>query len=171
MTTMSGGGAMSATFAWTFWQLGYACDCADGQLARVTRQSSVAGARLDVLCDVASQVALAVVVGAVWWAEGIHPVFALAFAATRSVATTISAINTSWPSEDLQPHRSASHRVLSLGFDFPVQVTVVTAALALNIASLATGVAIALASIAAIQLCRQIVLAATVKASDGFVGK
>jgi len=40
------------------WQVAYALDCADGQLARATGQSSPAGARVDVLCDVASQIAL-----------------------------------------------------------------------------------------------------------------
>jgi hypothetical protein len=95
----------------------------------------------------------------VWLAEGIYPIFALAFSATRSVATIISSISTSLPLESGKPHRSASHKVLSLPFDFPVQVTVVAATLALGIASVATAMAIALASIAAIQLCRQIVLA------------
>jgi phosphatidylglycerophosphate synthase len=40
------------------WQVAYALDCADGQLARVTGQASPAGARVDVLCDVAGHVAL-----------------------------------------------------------------------------------------------------------------
>jgi phosphatidylglycerophosphate synthase len=40
------------------WQVAYALDCADGQLARVTGQTSPAGARIDVLCDVAAQIAL-----------------------------------------------------------------------------------------------------------------
>ena len=40
------------------WQLAYALDCSDGQLARVTGQTSPAGARIDVLCDVAAQIAL-----------------------------------------------------------------------------------------------------------------
>ncbi len=40
------------------WQLAYALDCADGQLARATGQASPAGARVDVLCDVVSHVAL-----------------------------------------------------------------------------------------------------------------
>lgn len=40
------------------WQLAYALDCADGQLARVTGQGSPAGARVDILCDVAAQIAL-----------------------------------------------------------------------------------------------------------------
>ncbi len=38
------------------WQLAYAFDCADGQLARVTGRTSSAGARVDVLCDVAAQI-------------------------------------------------------------------------------------------------------------------
>jgi phosphatidylglycerophosphate synthase len=40
------------------WQLAYALDCSDGQLARVTGQTSAAGGRIDVLCDVAAQIAL-----------------------------------------------------------------------------------------------------------------
>jgi phosphatidylglycerophosphate synthase len=40
------------------WQIAYALDCADGQLARVTGQGTPAGARLDVLCDVAAQIAV-----------------------------------------------------------------------------------------------------------------
>jgi phosphatidylglycerophosphate synthase len=46
------------------WQLAYAFDCSDGQLARVTGQSSSAGGRLDVLCDVAVQIALVSAVAA-----------------------------------------------------------------------------------------------------------
>jgi len=46
------------------WQLAYAFDCSDGQLARVTGQSSPAGGRLDVLCDVAVQIALVSAVAA-----------------------------------------------------------------------------------------------------------
>lgn len=46
------------------WQVAYALDCADGQLARVTDQRSAAGARVDVLCDVAAQIALVAALGA-----------------------------------------------------------------------------------------------------------
>ncbi|MCW3816518.1 CDP-alcohol phosphatidyltransferase family protein [Micromonospora sp. DR5-3] len=46
------------------WQIAYALDCADGQLARVTGQGSSAGARVDVLCDVAAQIALVAALGA-----------------------------------------------------------------------------------------------------------
>jgi phosphatidylglycerophosphate synthase len=154
---MFGGRALTAALAWALWQLGYALDCADGQLARVTGQTSAAGARLDVFCDIAGQAVLAIVVGTVWSIDGINPVFVLAFSATRSVATTLSAVNT--PSS-LESHGGRFQRLLRLPFDFPVQVTVIAAALALESTAVATGAAIGLAGIAIIQLSRQIVLAA-----------
>lgn len=40
------------------WQFAYSLDCADGMLARVTGQSSDAGARLDILADIAQQTAV-----------------------------------------------------------------------------------------------------------------
>ncbi|MFF3867967.1 CDP-alcohol phosphatidyltransferase family protein [Micromonospora sp. NPDC001898] len=53
------------------WQVAYALDCADGQLARVTGQGSAAGARVDVLCDVAAQIALVAALSATAVAQ--HP--------------------------------------------------------------------------------------------------
>ena len=47
------------------WQAAYALDCSDGQLARVTGRTSPAGARVDVLCDVAAQIALVAALSAV----------------------------------------------------------------------------------------------------------
>ncbi|MEV4535543.1 CDP-alcohol phosphatidyltransferase family protein [Asanoa sp. NPDC049518] len=47
------------------WQLAYALDCADGQLARVAGQTSPAGARVDVLCDIAVQISLVTALSAV----------------------------------------------------------------------------------------------------------
>ncbi|MGH3648470.1 MAG: CDP-alcohol phosphatidyltransferase family protein [Micromonosporaceae bacterium] len=47
------------------WQVAYAIDCADGQLARVTGQTSPAGARVDVLVDIAVQIALVTALAAV----------------------------------------------------------------------------------------------------------
>ena len=44
--------------ALVLWQLAYALDCGDGQLARVTGQTSPAGKRIDILCDVAMQITL-----------------------------------------------------------------------------------------------------------------
>jgi phosphatidylglycerophosphate synthase len=51
------------------WQVAYAFDCADGQLARVAGRTSPAGARLDVLCDVAAQIALVTSLSAVAMAQ------------------------------------------------------------------------------------------------------
>jgi phosphatidylglycerophosphate synthase len=51
--------------ALVLWQVAYSLDCADGQLARVTGRTSPAGARLDVLCDVALQISLVAAVSAV----------------------------------------------------------------------------------------------------------
>lgn len=47
------------------WQLAYALDCADGQLARVAGRTSPAGARVDVLCDIAVQISLVTALSAV----------------------------------------------------------------------------------------------------------
>jgi len=47
------------------WQLAYAFDCADGQLARVAGRTSPAGARVDVLCDIAVQISLVTALSAV----------------------------------------------------------------------------------------------------------
>ncbi|HUR41108.1 MAG TPA: CDP-alcohol phosphatidyltransferase family protein [Verrucomicrobiae bacterium] len=44
-------GVIGAITALLFYQLGYAFDCADGQLARATQQTSNYGAWLDVACD------------------------------------------------------------------------------------------------------------------------
>jgi len=47
------------------WQLAYALDCADGQLARVAGRTSPAGARVDILCDIAVQISLVTALSAV----------------------------------------------------------------------------------------------------------
>jgi phosphatidylglycerophosphate synthase len=54
-----------ALAALVLWQLAYMLDCADGQLARVTRSGSDAGARVDILCDIAIQASVVSVVVAV----------------------------------------------------------------------------------------------------------
>lgn len=46
-----GGGEYRAVMAAVLFQLGFAFDCADGQLARATRRQSPFGAWLDVACD------------------------------------------------------------------------------------------------------------------------
>ncbi len=68
------------------WQLAYALDCADGQLARATRQTSPYGARVDVLVDFAVQVSVvsAVVTIVDHWQHP-HPAVLAAFAAVWMV--------------------------------------------------------------------------------------
>lgn len=56
------------------WQLAYCLDCADGQLARVTGQTSEHGARVDVLADFAIQVGMCAAVAAVAFAHSHQPV-------------------------------------------------------------------------------------------------
>ncbi|GAA1676785.1 hypothetical protein GCM10009830_24390 [Glycomyces endophyticus] len=51
--------------ALVLWHAAYMLDCADGQLARVTGTGSDAGARVDILCDVAIQASVVAVVVAV----------------------------------------------------------------------------------------------------------
>lgn len=54
-----------AIAALVLWQVAYMLDCADGQLARVTGTGSDAGARVDILCDIAIQASVVSVVVAV----------------------------------------------------------------------------------------------------------
>jgi len=54
-----------ALAALVLWQVAYMLDCADGQLARVTGTGSDAGARVDILCDIAIQASVVAVVVAV----------------------------------------------------------------------------------------------------------
>ncbi|MEU5154308.1 CDP-alcohol phosphatidyltransferase family protein [Glycomyces sp. NPDC021274] len=54
-----------ALAALVLWQVAYMLDCADGQLARATGTGSEAGARVDILCDIAIQASVVSVVVAV----------------------------------------------------------------------------------------------------------
>jgi phosphatidylglycerophosphate synthase len=66
---IAGHGRMSTVLvglvATLLWQLAYGLDCGDGQLARVTGRASAAGKRIDILCDVALQIALVAAVATV----------------------------------------------------------------------------------------------------------
>lgn len=96
------------------WQLAYAMDCADGQLARVTRQASPAGARVDVLCDVASHVALVLAL-----TEVARPPLGLAavFAGTWMI-NVITSILTGTGAASLIPSRSLAVRLLKVVRDY-----------------------------------------------------
>lgn len=69
------------------WQISFALDCADGQLARATKRSSRYGGWLDVYCDHIRQSAIAIAIYAVLSAELSAPVAIVAsfvFAAGQS---------------------------------------------------------------------------------------
>jgi phosphatidylglycerophosphate synthase len=102
--------AVIGVTAWLVWQLAYCCDCADGQLARVTGTSTAAGGRLDVLCDIAVQIVLvtatAVIAGAA--RPGLPVWLPVAFAGTWMVNLVTSVMarhgtntslrtSTAWP--------------------------------------------------------------------------
>ncbi|HEY8473505.1 MAG TPA: CDP-alcohol phosphatidyltransferase family protein [Natronosporangium sp.] len=98
------------------WQLAYGLDCADGQLARLTGQTSSAGARTDILCDVASQIALVTAIAAVAVAQQPDtPVWlVVAFAGTWMVNLVTSALQAGPHAASMVPSRSLPVRVVKL---------------------------------------------------------
>jgi phosphatidylglycerophosphate synthase len=102
------------------WQVAYAFDCADGQLARVTVRSSAAGARLDVLCDVAAQIGLvtALAAVAVAYRPGTPAWLAAAFAGTWMVNLVTSVLQSGPNPASMVPSRSALVRTVKLVRDY-----------------------------------------------------
>jgi phosphatidylglycerophosphate synthase len=102
------------------WQFGYALDCSDGQLARVTGQTSAAGGRVDVLCDVAGQVALVAALSAV--AEAQVPEtpawLVAAFAGTWMVNLVTSVMQTGSQAASMVTSRSIPVRLVKLVRDY-----------------------------------------------------
>jgi phosphatidylglycerophosphate synthase len=98
------------------WQLAYAFDCADGQLARATGQTSTAGARTDILCDVASQIALIAAVAAVAAAHRPDtPVWlVVAFTGTWMTNLVTSALQSGPAAASMMPSRSLPVRIVKL---------------------------------------------------------
>lgn len=114
------------------WQLAYAFDCADGQLARVTGQSSPAGARTDLLSDFASQAALVAAVAAVAVAQrpGTPAWLVAVFAGTWMVNLLTAALQSGPAAASMMPSRSMPVRVAKLVRD-PGAVFLVAALLLL----------------------------------------
>lgn len=114
------------------WQFAYSLDCADGQLARVTGRSSPAGARVDVLCDVALQVTLVSAVAAV--AHAYTPDapawLAAAFAGTWMVNLVTSVMQQGDAGASLVASTSPAVRAVKLIRDYGAVVTVVALVLA-----------------------------------------
>lgn len=98
------------------WQLAYAFDCADGQLARATGQTSHAGARVDILCDAALQIGLVTGVAAVAVAQRpTTPAWLVAvFAGTWMVSLVTSALQSGPAAASMVPSRSLPVRVVKL---------------------------------------------------------
>lgn len=84
-----------AVLALLAWQAAYSLDCADGQLARVTDTASPEGAKIDILCDIFTQVffVAAVAAVAVAYHPGLWPVFAVGFGAVWMTSATIAVLD------------------------------------------------------------------------------
>jgi phosphatidylglycerophosphate synthase len=102
------------------WQLAYAMDCADGQLARVTGQGSPAGARVDVLCDVAAQVGLASALSATALAQrpGTPVWLFTMFAGSMLVNLVTSVLQSGASAASMVPSTSLPVRVVKLVRDY-----------------------------------------------------
>jgi phosphatidylglycerophosphate synthase len=113
--------------ALVLWHLAYGLDCADGQLARVTGQTSPAGARVDVLCDVAMQISLVAAVSTVasHYTPRPAPALLAAFAGTWMVNLVTSILQQGGSAASLVSGRSPAIRAIKLIRDYGFVVTVV----------------------------------------------
>jgi len=119
--------------AWLVWQLAYCLDCADGQLARVTATSTPAGGRLDVLCDVAVQVALvAAVIAVAATHPDIPPWLFGVFAASWMVNLVTSVMAKEGTNVSLVASTSPAIRAVKLIRDYGFMLTVVAVALVIG---------------------------------------
>ena len=103
------------------WQLAYAFDCADGQLARVTGRAGPAGARLDVLCDLVVQIGVVTAVAA---AARAPAWLAAAFAGTWLVNLVTSVLAGGPSAGSLVAATSVPVRVVKLGRDYGAVILV-----------------------------------------------
>ncbi len=126
-TTRSGAGPLAGLGAFVLWQAAYCFDCADGQLARYTERSSEAGARLDVLCDLAvhASVVVAIVVTAGAHVPQMPRWLGPAFACAVMINLCASVMVTSGPAAGslFADNNRAIIRAGSLVFDYSVFLT------------------------------------------------
>ncbi|GHJ46554.1 hypothetical protein Cs7R123_38960 [Catellatospora sp. TT07R-123] len=109
------GGLVLGLLALVGWQVAYSLDCADGQLARVTKQGSLAGARIDILCDVAAQIGLVTALVAV----AKPPVWLAAlFAGSWMVNLVTSVLATSDKAQSMVTSTSLPVRLVKLVRDY-----------------------------------------------------
>jgi phosphatidylglycerophosphate synthase len=116
----AGAGWWVGLLALAGWQVAYALDCADGQLARVTKRTSPAGARVDVLCDVAAQIGVVTALSAVAVAQQPDtPTWLVAvFAGTWMVNLVTSVLQSGPQAASMVPSRSLPVRVVKLIRDY-----------------------------------------------------
>jgi phosphatidylglycerophosphate synthase len=106
------------------WQVAYALDCADGQLARVTGRTSLAGARVDVLCDVAAQIALVAALSATAVASrpGTPAWLVATFAGTWMVNLVTSVLQSGPQAASMVTSRSLPVRLVKLIRDYGAMI-------------------------------------------------
>jgi phosphatidylglycerophosphate synthase len=119
--------------ALVLWHVAYEFDCADGQLARVARKTSAAGARLDILCDVAVQIALvsAVSAVAVHYQPRTPAWFVAAFAGCWMINLVTSVLAGGAQAQSLITSRSLPVRVIKLSRDYGAMITLMGLGIAL----------------------------------------
>lgn len=102
------------------WQVAYAFDCADGQLARVTGRTGPSGARVDILCDVAAQIALVTALAATASAQrpGTPAWLLAAFAGTWMVNLVTSVLQSGPQAASMVTSTSLPVRVVKLIRDY-----------------------------------------------------
>jgi phosphatidylglycerophosphate synthase len=119
--------------ALVLWHIAYEFDCADGQLARVARKASAAGGRLDILCDVAVQIALVSAVSAV----AVHyqprtPTWLVAaFAGCWMINLVTSVLAGGAQAQSLVTSRSLPVRLVKLSRDYGAMITLMGLGIAL----------------------------------------
>ena len=114
------------------WHVAYQFDCADGQLARVAQRTSALGGRLDILCDVAVQIALVCAVSAV--AVQYQPKtptwFVAAFAGCWMINLVTSVLAKGDDAVSLVSSTSLPVRVIKLSRDYGAMITLLALAIA-----------------------------------------
>jgi phosphatidylglycerophosphate synthase len=119
--------------ALVLWHIAYEFDCADGQLARVAHRTSATGARLDVLCDVAVQIALvsAVSAVAVHYQPRTPAWFVSVFAGCWMINLVTSVLAGGAQAQSLVMSRSLPVRVVKLSRDYGAMITLMGLGIAL----------------------------------------
>lgn len=127
------GESLNWIYAAAFWQLGYAFDCADGQLARATRTNSAYGAWLDLACDHVREVVVAASVFYVLVRDGVDLEHALAATTMMScgalvyLQTASNLKSNAYPSLGLLNFKQLARTVLRTIVDTPLHITMLAA--------------------------------------------